>query len=262
MKSKPLNKAKSASYNVENVIDLIIGEKNYKTTATYTILLKNQNYDFILDRGKLSINGNLPDTKFLSLADNYFSCLFPIHFEIKNDRISIKNFLEITNRINKKDKELKSIFSGDGIDYISNEFLKKTNSEEKLHDFISNLNLIKTLLFSIQKFKKIQYMSWNILPILNTFWEGYSTFDIEHNLLEFNGKIKISPDFIEQLHHFALDNYYDFDFKEIDVSSKLHHETKYINEDLKFTIATTHVNIKLPNFEYNEAFTLKSKTAN
>jgi len=265
MKTKPL-KIETGAYKIENVITIQIGESNYKTTASYDILLKKSDsyrYDFLLDRGKISIDGSLPDTKFLSISDQYFSCLFPIHFLDKNSQLVVINFSEITDRIIQKDKELKSNFSGDGIDYISSEFLEKTNSEEKLQRFISSLNLTNALQFSLQKFEEIQHSNWTILPISNTSWEGYSTFDVENNLLEYNAEMKLDPEFIKELKLFATENNSESDFLEFDkFSSELHHETEYFDKNLKFIVAITHINIKLPDLEYNEAFTIKSKTAN
>lgn len=264
MKIKPL-KIKTSSYKVENVITFQIGENKHETATTYDILLKNSDglkYDFLLDRGKISINGSLPDTKFLSISDDYFSCLFPIHFLVKNEKFIVANFSEINDRIIRKDKELKSAFSGDGIDYISSEFLAKTNSEEKMQRFISGLNIVNALQFSLQKTQEITLANWNILLISNTLWEGYSTFDIENIFLEYDAAVQISTEFIEKLNHFALSQNCEINFTASDeFSSKLHHETKYLNQDLKFIIATNHIAIKHSSFEYNEAFTIKSKTA-
>jgi len=185
MEIKPV-KIETSSYKVENIIELQIGRNNYKTASTYDVLIKNsesRNYDFLIDRGKIFINGNAPDTKFLVVSDAYFSCLFPIQFVSKNEKFQVVNFTEISNRINKKDKELKADFSGDGIDYISEAFIKQINSEEKLQNFIANLNLISALQISFQKLKQTEDSKWNILPISNTFWKGNSAFQIENNIL-------------------------------------------------------------------------------
>lgn len=266
MNIKPKIFIKSASYEVENTIDIKISDVNFKTTSSYAILIKkreNLKYDFLLNRGNISINGTSIDTKFLNISDQYFSCLFPINFLIENGKLHVANFSEITNRISQKDKELKSNFSGDGIDYISSEFLAKTNSEEKMRNFISSLNLINALQLSLQKFENIKDFNWQILPISDTSWKGYSTFDVENNLLEYNAKMQINTEFTEKLRHFASDNNYEYNLTTFDeFSSEFHHETEYINEGLKFIVAKTNINIKLPDFEYNEAFIIKSKTAN
>jgi len=265
MDKKPVQ-IKTASYKVENEITLLVGKSNYKTSSSYSILLKKSNsstFDFIVDRGQITINGNVPDTKFLSISDHYFNCLFPIHFLLTNGSLIVANFSEINDRIIQKDKELKSNFSGDGIDYISTSFLAKTNSEEKLQDFISSLNLVNAILLSLQKFKRKENINWYILPICNTSWQGISDFDATDNSFVYNAKMEMDSEFINELRPFATDNYSEFDFtNSFEFSSEIRHKTEYLDESLKFRIASTHIHLKFHDFEYNEAFIIKSKTAN
>lgn len=264
MEIKPV-KIETSSYKIENIIELQIGRNNYKTTASYDVLLKNSDshkYDFVIDRGKISINGNTPDTKFLAVSDAYFSCLFPIQFILKSAKFQVVNYTEIANRISEKDNELKAYFTGDGIEYISAAFLKQTNSEEKLQSFIVNLNLISAIQISFQKFTKTEHLNWNILPLSNTFWAGNSAFEAESNILNYNAALQITSEFLEELSHFASENHKESDFEPTLFSSELNHTTEYLGADLKFRISKTQVNIKHPDFEYNEAFIIKSKTAN
>ena len=264
MEIKPV-KIETSSYEVENIIELNIGRNSYKTKASYNVLLRKSDshkYNFIIDRGKISINGNTLDNKFLRISDAYFSCLFPIQFILKNDKFQVVNYIEIANRITKKDKNLKADFSGDGIEYISAAFLEKTNSEAKLQNFISNLNLISAFQISFQKFKITEHLNWNILPLSNTFWTGNSSFEVEKNILHYDALLQISAELIEELSQFALENNLESYFELHQFSSELNHNTEYLGANLKFRISKTQVSIKHPDFEYNEAFIIKSKTAN
>ena len=58
----------TATYAVEDVLTLKIGEQEYNTTLTYKIFVKTEKkptYDVVIERSQFLVNGEEIDTKFL-----------------------------------------------------------------------------------------------------------------------------------------------------------------------------------------------------
>ena len=160
----------TATYAVEDVLTLKIGEQEYNTTLTYNIFVKTEKkptYDVVIERSQFLVNGEEIDTKFLSISHKYMEAIFPLKCKVKDYVLFVTNISEIQERIKEVDNELLATYEGEGLEHIRSQFFKATDTPEKLREFIKQLHIVKTLSFSIRKFAPDTHypLQWNILPI-------------------------------------------------------------------------------------------------
>ena len=83
----------TATYAVEDVLTLKIGEQEYNTTLTYKIFVKTEKkptYDVVIERSQFLVNGEEIDTKFLSISHKYMEAIFPLKFKVKDYVLKIQ----------------------------------------------------------------------------------------------------------------------------------------------------------------------------
>ena len=177
----------TATYAVEDILTLKIGEQEYNTTLTYNIFVKTEKkptYDVVIERNQFLVNGEEIDTKFLSISHKYMEAIFPLKCKVKDYVLFVANISEIQQRIKQVDNELLTTYEGEGLEHIRSHFFKATDTPEKLREFIKQLHIVKALSFSIRKFAPDTHypLQWNILPIGLSFWKGDIEKRTESNL--------------------------------------------------------------------------------
>lgn len=256
----------TSTYSIEDKCTLKIGEQQYETLLTYTIYIgqgKTSGYDVSIERSNLKTGNQKIDTKFLGIANQYMEALFPLRCKIKEYRLFVTNIAEINQRIQKKDKELLVLYSGEGIQHIRTNFLNAVKNEENLREFIKQLHFMKVLSLGMQKFEqtKIYQLQWNILPIGLSTWRGEIKYDKNVNRLIYEPKIRNAQEMMNSIIHYVHNHDYSVDFKDENVSlfADFYHKSEYTGETGRMKNSETNISIEIENiFRYKQNLILKN----
>ena len=256
-------KVSSNYFEVRNEISLKTEESDFKASSTYEIVMKktpDEDYDLFVDRLKFKVNGKEIENKFSKVSDEYFKCIFPIKLLLNDENFELANYEEIKNRIIEKDRQLQDEMEGDGLKYIRDQFFEKTNSYEKLSEFIFSLGIIKTLESAMQRysFEKKSKFDWTSPIVGKTVWQ-----------LKNADEAKVSGEYIYQnsdqsellnyFNQYRIENNLEEIKEEVLIKSALKQQINYENETLFFTESKTEISIKIGSFlDYQETLFLKS----
>lgn len=257
----------TATYNVEDVLTLKIGEQEYNTTLTYNIFIKTEKkltYDVVIERSQFLVNGEEIDTKFLSISHKYMEAIFPLKCKVKNYVLFVANILEIQQRIKEVDTELLTTYVGEGLDYIRSQFFKATDTQEKLRGFIKQLHIIKALSFSIRKFAPdTDYpLQWNILSIGLSFWKGDIEKRTESNQIYYEPQIANAQEMMDKVITYIhkQEYYVEIEQENVPMYANFVHQTDYTGKTGRIKHSETNVTIEVENiFLYDQKLTLTKK---
>ncbi|MCL9805315.1 hypothetical protein NAT51_07270 [Flavobacterium amniphilum] len=159
---------KSASlYEVEDTITFQLGESNYTSKASYQLHIgksREYNNQIVLNRANFKIDGKEPEKKFPKISSRYFSSIFPLVLTYHEGNYTVAEYKEAAKRIMENDLVLKNDYSGDGFEYIREQFLNRVKNQSEFQKFIELLPVYQILNMSAApKFKKEQIsFKWNI----------------------------------------------------------------------------------------------------
>lgn len=255
-----------ATYSVEDKCTLKIGEQQYETILTYTLYIEKNSaagYDASIQRSTLKTGHQKIDTKFLGIANQYMDALFPLCCRIKEHRLFITNIAEIKQRIQRKDAELLTMYSGEGIQHIRTNFLNAIKDEESLRKFIKQLHFMKALSLGMQKFEKreVYQIQWNLLPIGISTWKGKIDYEKDSNVLIYEPKIIDAQEIMNTIIHYIhkYDYFVNIDQENVALFSDFTHKTNYTGETGRMKSSETKICIDIENiFLYEQILKLKS----
>ena len=257
----------TATYAVEDVLILKIGEQEYNTTLTYNIFVKTEKkptYDVVIERSQFLVNGEEIDTKFLSISHKYMEAIFPLKCKVKDYVLFVTNISEIQQRIKEVDNELLATYEGEGLEHIRSHFFKATDTPEKLREFIKQLHIVKILSFSIRKFAPDTHypLQWNILPIGLSFWKGDIEKRTENNQIYYEPKIANAQEMMDKVIAYihSQEYYVEIEQENVPMYTNFVHQTDYTGKTGRIKYAETNVTIEVENiFLYDQKLTLTKK---
>ena len=257
----------TATYAVEDVLTLKIGEQEYNTTLTYKIFVKTEKkptYDVVIERSQFLVNGEEIDTKFLSISHKYMEAIFPLKCKVKDYVLFVTNISEIQERIKQVDNELLATYEGEGLEHIRSHFFKATDTPEKLREFIKQLHIVKALSFSIRKFAPdTDYpLLWNILPIGLSFWKGDIGKRTESNQIYYEPKIANAQEMMDKVITYIHNQeyYVEIEQENVQMYTNFVHQTDYTGKTGRIKYSETNVTIEVENiFLYDQKLTLTKK---
>ena len=257
----------TATYAVEDVLTLKIGEQEYNTTLTYNIFVKTEKkptYDVVIERSQFLVNGEEIDTKFLSISHKYMEAIFPLKCKVKDYVLFVTNISEIQERIKQVDNELLATYEGEGLEHIRSHFFKATDTQEKLREFIKQLHIVKALSFSIRKFAPDTHypLQWNILPIGLSFWKGAIEKRTESNQIYYEPKIANGQEMMDKIITYIhkQEYYVEIEQENVQMYTNFVHQTDYTGKTGRIKLSETNVTIEVENiFLYDQKLTLTKK---
>lgn len=257
----------TSTYTLEEKSFLKIGEQDHESALSYNLYIETsegEKQNIIINRTNLKVNGEKINTRFLEVANQYIEALFPLECSIEKFRLKIINLSEIKRRIKEEDQKITDQYSGDGIDHIRNQFFNATETDQKLSDFIKQLNCMKVLNLGMQKFEKKQdyFLKWNILPIGFSQWKGSINFSIEQNKLHLEPKIENAQEIMDKIIHYIQKHDYqvDFDEENVELFADFQHQVQYSGRTGRIKTAQTEVCIDIKDkFYYQQQVIIQSK---
>ncbi len=252
-------------YEVKNEIKLKLGQGVYSNISTFNLFIKKLNslkYDIFLDRSNFKVNGEEIEKKFSLLSHEYFSCIFPLRFSIRSNKLVVINFKEVMSRITEKDLDLKEDYDGDGLDYIRQQFLTKVDTSEKLQIFVSSLSIVKIIELSLQRFTEN--------PTIDLQWQMPGVYPLDFkiamqsndNRVTYKSENKSKALFVSQLN--VYNQIHDLkiipDTDESPFIAIFNHSVDYEEDTLGFNASQTIIKTSLDNYyDYQENISLQSK---
>lgn len=191
LKENIIKDNKTASfYEVEDVITFQLGKNNYSSKASYCIHLeKSKLYSnqIILNRIDFKIDDKEVEKKFPKISNLYFSSIFPLLLTHQEGNYSVAQYNETAKRIMENDLVIRNNYSGDGLDYIREQFLKKVKNQTEFQKFIEELPFYQVLNISAyNKFQKEQFnFQWNIAGLGVIHGIGQFNLNAEENKIRF-----------------------------------------------------------------------------
>lgn len=157
-------------HEVEDTITFQLGDKDYTSTASYFIHIgksKDFNNQIVLDRSNFKIDDKEVEKKFPKISNLYFSSIFPLRLTYHEGNYRVAEYKETAKRIMENDQILRSNYSGDGFEYIREQFLNRVINQTEFQKFIEQLPVYQILnICAAPKFKKEQVnFQWNIAGI-------------------------------------------------------------------------------------------------
>lgn len=154
-------------YEVEDTITFQLGENNFTSKATYDLHWgKSSQYSnqIILNRSNFKIDDKEVEKKFPKISNLYFSSLFPLWLTYHEGNYRVAQFNDIAKRMMENDLTIRNNFSGDGLDYIREQFMEKVKNQTALQNFLELLPLYQIINISTApKFKKETIpFQWNL----------------------------------------------------------------------------------------------------
>ncbi|MEO8516564.1 MAG: hypothetical protein ABI426_07470 [Flavobacterium sp.] len=270
MENKTKENKIASLYEVEDTITFQLGENNYTSKGSYYIHLEknpqSQN-QIILNRSSFRIDDKEVEKKFPKISNLYFSSIFPLILTHHDGNYLIAEFKETAKRIMEHDQNIRNNYSGDGLEYIREQFLNRVKNQTDFKDFIEQLPLYQILNISASpKFKKEQFhFKWNIagLGII----EGIGNFKLtsETNKMNFILDQTDKTHFIELLENYIEENSIltplnkDLDIPEIYFSM----QTTYSDSLSSILNAKAELQITIgEKFKYNQTFFLTLSPTN
>jgi hypothetical protein len=252
-------------YEVKNEIKLKLGEGFYSNISTFNLFIKKLNslkYDIFLDRSNFKVNGEEIEKKFSLISHEYFSCIFPLRFSIRGNRLVVINFKEVMARIAEKDLDLKEDYDGDGLDYIRQQFLDKVDTSDKLQIFVSSLSIIKVIELSLQRFAENpdNNIQWQMPGLSNTDFK--IAIENNDNKVTYKAENKDKALFISQLNVYNQENKFKIitDNDQSPFIATFNQTVNYEGDTLGFNDSQTIIKTSLDNyFDYEENISLLSK---
>ena len=165
--NKTIETSTAFLYEVEDLIIFQLGENKYTSKASAVIHLgRNEHYknQIILNRTGFKIDDKEVEKKFPKISNLYFSSVFPLILTYHEGNYLVAEFKETAQRIMENDLILRSNYSGDGFEYIRDEFLNKVKNQNVYQQLIEQLPVYQVLNMSaFPKFKKEEFpFKWNI----------------------------------------------------------------------------------------------------
>jgi hypothetical protein len=252
-------------YEVANTIKLKIGDSQYSSTASFEVLLKKLHslqYDIFLNVRNFKINNKTVENKFSLLSHEYLNCLYPLRFNILGNKLVVINYIEIKNRIIQKDKEMKSFYSGEGLEHIRKEFLSHVDTREKVEQFVMDLPIVKMIDLSLHRFtENLDYdLSWFVAPLGSIDFKVHAL--QEGNKVTYKATNNDKESFINQLHQYDEEQGIKpiSDYSDSLYQATYNYEVAYEEKELGFTNSQTTIVTSLGEyFDYNQTITLRSK---
>lgn len=262
--SRPNSIVNSNYFEVINEITIKSLESVNKAKSTYDIVLKtnkNEKQSIEINRLKFLVNDAVIENKFPLLSHLYFESIFPLQFNVIEDRLKLSNYKEIKNRISEVDNLLTVKYKGKGIDYIRVSFLKQVENETVANTFISSLGFINIINLSLRRYIKEDGLpfNWKIPSIGTTVWSLNSEENLNNTVVHAANQIN-KTDFFNALNHHRRQHKYDtIEEEEINLESNFSTTIEYENNNLDIMSAETNCEIKLGKyFEYEENISIKS----
>lgn len=251
---------------VKNTIAFKIGDSQYDATATYDIYLKkekNQNFDVSIDRQKFKVNDQEIEDKFASISNRYFNCLFPMCFNLEKDQLVATNFEATNKRIAKVDTDLKNNMDGEGLEYISDQFLSQTNSNEKIIALIDSLAIVKILNLALLRYEKKSNfnLTWTVPSVGKTFFKNILKKEIPSDGIEYESNELDTTKFLDFLNQYHQENKLNLilNSPENKIFGTFRQNFKYANQGLRVTMAETEIKISLNDYlKFEETIILQS----
>lgn len=168
-------------------------EKKYESKVTYKLeIIEHYNSKIEIKRHNFKVDDKEVTTKFERIAHAYNDALFPVLFAVKDGAFSLINYSEISERLNRLDKELKLKHEGSGFNYIRESFLEKAAKDgNAMIKYLYSFGLISMLRFCLEKKENDDnyHFYWNIHPLeCELFWKGKKHFTPDSNLLKYEGQ--------------------------------------------------------------------------
>jgi hypothetical protein len=252
-------------YEVKNEIKLKLGEGFYSNISTFNLFIKKLNslkYDIFLDRSNFKVNGEEIEKKFSLLSHEYFSCIFPLRFSIRANKLVVINFKEVMARITEKNLDLKEDYDGDGLDYIRQQFLDQVDTSDKLQIFVSSLSIVKIIELSLQRFTEN--------PTIDLQWQMPGVYPLDFkiaiqgndNMVTYKSENKSKALFVSQLNVYNQENNLIIipDTDQSPFVATFNQTVNYEGDTLGFNDSQTIIKTSLDNYyDYEENIFLQSK---
>lgn len=256
------------NFSILHTINYELFEKKQEANASYEIeLIKFENYNFRVELRphNFKIDGHNPESKFEKIAHAYNDAIFPIVFDIKEEGFTLANYNEISQRLAQKDAELKLKHEGPGFDFIRENFLQEVAKDGyDMVKYLYSFGLIRILLLCTEKPENNNFynFNWKALPLdTDVFWKGKKSFDIESNILKYEGGGDENDAIFE--HVKTAGNAYQYPEKVTDeesvITTTIKHATQYNTAELDFNTSETEIKISNSYFNYNENLILTRK---
>ena len=231
MENKTKENKITSLYEVEDTILFQLGENKYASKGSYFIHLEKReqfNNQIIVNRSAFKIDDKEVEKKFPKISNLYFSSVFPLILTYHEGNYLIAEYKETAKRIMEHDQNIRSNYSGNGLEHIRDQFLAKVKNQTDFQRFIEPLPIYQVLNISATpKFKKEQSnFKWNIAGLGIIDGNGKFELDSETNKMNFILEQTDKSYLMELLMNYISENEISMSFNENE------------NPEINFTIET------------------------
>lgn len=154
-------------YQVEDTITFQLSNSNFTSKASYDLHWgKSSQYSnqIILNRSNFKIDDKEVEKKFPKISNLYFASLFPLPLTYHEGNYRVAQFNDIAKRIMENDQVLTTNYTGDGLEYIREQFLENVKNQTALQNLLEQLPWYQIINISAApKFKKETIpFQWNL----------------------------------------------------------------------------------------------------
>ena len=236
-----------------------------KAKATYDIVLKskrNEKYDVEINRLKFLVNEKEIENKFPLISNLYFESIFPLQFNINDDSLELSNFNEVHQRVLKTDKFLREKHVGEGLEYISVQFLEQIENQEKTNLFIKSLPIVSIINLALKRYSKESHVDFNLkIPTIGNIFFKLKSEKNNKDSIAYNANQIDKEEFIKTLNTYRIQNKYDAIIEKEDINLDIDFSSNINYEDNNLNIVDLNTKCKIgldKYFEYEENITIKS----
>lgn len=256
-------------YEVEDTIQFQLKDIAYSSKAGYNIHLeKNAQFknQILLNRSGFKIDDKEVEKKFPKISNLYFSSLFPMLLTYHEGNYLIAEYKETVKRIMEHDQHIRSNFTGDGLDYIRDQFLNTVKNQTVFQRFLEQMPIYQVLNISAYPNHKKNpcRFKWNIAGLGVIEGEGIFKFDNAEKKMNFSSESMNEAYFIELLEKYLFENEIIMSLSiEDDIDMSFAMEAFYNDALTSIVAATAELTISVNDkFKYNQNFVLTSSQTN